>query len=45
MLQHSDVRSVIEFAWHKFEGQVSFPLPVAEETSEDRAEKVETIAE
>lgn len=45
MLQHSDVRSMLEFAWHKFEGQVSFPLPMAGGAGEDRAEKVEILAE
>lgn len=45
MLQHSDVRSVLEFAWHKFEGQVSFPLPVVEGAGEDRTEGVEVLAE
>ena len=44
MLQHSDVRSVLEFEWHTFEGQVSFPLPVGKGDSEDVAEKVEMLA-
>ena len=44
LLEHSDVRNLLNFEWHKFNGQVGFPLPAGQEVSENLAEKMDTMA-